>query len=81
MGSLRRLTSPIVYCVILYASKAIAGNPLNSVSSVLHHSLTLLRSLLKLTQIRLKSGLVYQTLALPRRQVSKFWRILLALLG
>ena len=80
MESLRHLTSLIMCCIILYALNATAGNALNIVSSALHHSLTQLLSLRKRTWIRLKSCLVYQTLALPRGQVSRFWRILLALL-
>ena len=70
--------SPIVYCVILYASRATVGNLLNFVFSALNHSLTLLKFLRKLTWIRIESHLVYQTLALPKRQVSRVWRILQA---
>ena len=78
MEFMQRLTLPTVYCVILYALNNTADDPLNSVLSALHHSLTLFQSLRKLIWKGPGNCLVYHTLALPKRHKLGFLRSLLA---
>ena len=72
------LTLPTVYCINLYALSDIAGDPLNLVSSALHHSLMLLRSLHRLIWKRPGSHLIYHALALSKRRKLSFLRSFLA---